>query len=103
MSGILNIDNYVAQPSNNEPLSGEALQKAKRVKTLGIIALILSILGIFVPFVLDIIAFVISKIALKISREHLVPYEYEKPAYWAYRISIAGIILWILAVIKIVV
>jgi len=100
MSDILNLNDYTPQVTN-EPLIGEKLEKANQVKTLGIVAVILSIVGIFVPFVLDIIAFVMSKIAMKISRENLVPYEYEKPAYWAYRISIIGIIWWIVAVIKI--
>ena len=82
-------------------ISPEQTQKAGSVKTLGIIALILAIVGIFVPLVLDIVAFFIAKHALNISRENLVPIEFEKPAYWAYRISMVGIFLWIVIIVKI--
>lgn len=100
MSSALNLNEYIAQ-AEAKPLEGEKLQKAQKVKTLGIIAVILAVLGIFVPFVLDIAAFIIAKIAMKISRENLVPIEYENPAYWAYRVSIAGLIWWVIILIRV--
>ena len=82
-------------------ISPEQMQKAGSVKTLGIIAIILAVAGIFVPLVLDIAAFFIAKHALNISRDKLVPIEFEKPAYWAYRISMLGIFLWIVIIIRV--
>jgi hypothetical protein len=97
----LNLNSYTPQMSAGEPLPAEQLQKAQSVKNLGIFAVILAILGIFVPFVLDIAALLLARRAMKISRDHLIPIEYEKAAYWAYRVSIAGIIWWVIIVFKV--
>ena len=99
MSSVLNLGDYTAKTAN-APLTGDSLQQAKNVKLIGIIALVLSVLGIFVPFVLDIAAFVLAKIAFNISRKHLVPIEYEKPAYWAYRLSLVGLLLWVIILFR---
>lgn len=85
----------------SRPVTGDVLAQAKKVRTIGIIALILAVSGIVIPFIADIAAFILSKWAMKISRDNLVPVEYEKSAYWAYRVSIMGIILWVVALIRI--
>ena len=100
MSTALNLNDYTAQ-TVPETLAGDKLQQAKKVKSMGIVALILSVLGVFVPFVLDIAAFVLAKMAMTISRKNLIPIEYEKPAYWAYRISLSGMILWTVVLIRV--
>lgn len=82
-------------------ITPEQAQKAGSVKTLGIVAFIFAIFGIFVPFVCHIAAFFISRHALKISRDNLIPVEAEKMAYWASRISITGLLLWTLFVIRV--
>lgn len=97
----LNLNSYAPQLGATGPLPAEQLQKAQSVKNLGIVAVILAILGIFVPFVLDIAAFFVAKHAMKISRDNLVPIEYEKAAYWAYRISIVGMIWWVIIAFKV--
>ncbi len=100
MSSALNLNEYIAQ-ADTKPLEGEQLQQAQKVQTLGIAAVILAVLGIFVPFVLDIAAFVLAKMAMNISRRNLVPIEYEKAAYWAYRVSISGLILWVVILLRV--
>jgi hypothetical protein len=97
----LNLSDYAPNAQNLEISSGEQLSKAKQVRTLGIIAVILAIAGLFIPFVADLIAFFIAKRAMKISRDYLVPIEYEKPAYWAYRIAITGMVLWVVILLRI--
>ncbi len=96
----LNLSDYTANVQNLTQPVGDQLTKGKQVRTLGIVALILAVFGIVIPFVADIVAFFIAKRALSISREYLVPIEYEKAAYWAYRISITGILLWIVIFIR---
>lgn len=95
MPGFLDLD------TPTRILTPVEVQKASTVKTIGVIALILAVLGIFVPFILDIAAFILAKVAMKISRDNLVPIEYEKPAYWAYRVSLVGIILWVVVAIRV--
>ncbi|HMS40214.1 MAG TPA: hypothetical protein PKE69_08315 [Pyrinomonadaceae bacterium] len=95
MSSILELNTPAAV------ITPEQRQKAGTVKTLGIVAFIFAVLGIFVPFVCHIAAFFISRHALKISRENLVPVEAEKLAYWANRVSITGLLLWVVILIRI--
>lgn len=94
----LNLNEYTHK-INGVPVTAEhKLAKGKQVKTLGIIALVLLVLGLIpiIGFLTVIASLVISKIALKISRENFVDAEYERPAYWA---SIISTILLILSVI----
>lgn len=98
----LNLSDFHSNLQTPTHSAGEQLSKAKQVKTLGIIALILAVIGIFVPFVPDRIAFILAKQALKTSREYLVPIEHERPAYWAYRIALTGIILWVVILLRVV-
>lgn len=97
----LNLSDYVPNAQNSTQPVGDQLAKAKQVKNLGIIAVILAVIGIFVPFIPDIAAFFLAKRAMNISREYLVPIEYEKPAYWAYRVAITGLILWVIILIRV--
>lgn len=98
----LNLNDYTPDPRNLPAPTGSQLADSQKVKTIGIIALILAFVGIVIPFVADIAAFLLAKWAMNISRRSLVPIEYEKPAYWAYRISLVGILLWVIVVVKIV-
>jgi hypothetical protein len=98
----LNLSDYTPNDQNLTQPVGDQLAKANQVKTLGIIALILAVIGIVIPFIADIAAFSLAKRAMTVSRENLVPIEYEKAAYWAYRISITGILLWIVILIRVV-
>lgn len=97
----LNLSNYTPKETPGEPLPAEKLRIAQRVHKIGIVAVVFLVLGIFVPFLMDIVALIVAKKALKISRENLVPYEYERAAYYAYRISIVAIIAWIVITIKV--
>lgn len=98
----LNLSDYAPNAQSLTQPVGDQLAKAKQVKNLGIIAVILAVIGIFVPFIADIAAFFLAKRAMNISRKYLVPIEYEKPAYWAYRLALMGIILWVLILIRVV-
>ena len=98
----LNLNDYTPNVQNLTSLAGNQLAQSQKVKTIGIIALILAIAGIFIPFAADIVAFVLAKWAMNISRRNLVPIEYEKPAYWAYRVSIMGILLWAVILIRVI-
>ena len=94
----LNLNDYTTQMNASPAAAAEQTAAAKKVKSMGIIALILMICG-FIPllgiFAL-IAAFIISRSALTVSRKNLVPIEYEKPAYWA---SVGSTILLILTVV----
>jgi hypothetical protein len=84
-------------PTANAPTVSPQQQAAQisRVKTLGVVALVL-LLTAFIPilgFFGLIASLVLSRIALKISRENLLPIEAEKPAYWAGIISATLLIL----------
>jgi hypothetical protein len=97
----LNLNEYTHK-INGVPVTAEhKIAKGKQVKTLGIIALVLLVLGLIpiIGFLTVIASLVISKIALKISRENFVDTEYERPAYWA---SIISTILLILSVIGLI-
>ena|SRR5438874_9656834 len=96
MASILDLNTPI------RPLIGDELQKAQSVQALGIVALLLALAGIVIPFIADIAAFFMAKIALRKSRDNIVPYEYEKWATWAYRISIAGIFWWTVIVIRVI-
>ncbi len=95
MSSILDLNTPAAV------ITPEQMQKAGSVKTLGIVAFMFAIVGIFVPFICHIAAFFIARHALKISRENLIPVEAEKLAYWASRISITGLLLWTVILIRV--
>lgn len=97
----LNLNDYTPSAQSSAPLEGDQLAKAKQVKTLGIVALILAIVGLCIPLVADIAAFFIAKHAMNESRRNLVPIEYEKPAYWAYRVSIVGMIWGVIAIVRV--
>ena len=98
----LNLNDYTPNAEKIEQPTGDKLVHCKKVRSLGIVAVVLAIAGLFIPFVADIVAFFIAKHAMNISRRKLVPIEYEKPAYWAYRISIVGIIWWVVVVIRVI-
>lgn len=98
----LNLNDYTPNVDNIAAPTGDHLAQCKQVKTLGIVAVILAIIGIVIPFIPDIAAFFLAKHAMNLSRRKLVPIEYERPAYWAYRISIVGIIWWVVIVIRII-
>ncbi|MBX7174187.1 MAG: hypothetical protein K1X72_24655 [Pyrinomonadaceae bacterium] len=91
--------------NSNAPISTvnplETQQKAKQVKTMGIIALVLLLTG-FIPilgFFGLIASLLLSKRALKMGRDFWVPEQYEKPAYWAWVISSVFLILSIIGLI----
>jgi hypothetical protein len=91
----LNLNEYTHK-MNGVPVSAEhKIAKGKQVKTLGIVALVLLVLSIIpiLGFLTLIASFVISKIALKISRDNFVDSDYERPAYWASTISMVLLIL----------
>ena len=94
----LNLNEYTPQTNLSPVATAEKQTVANKVKTRGIIALLLVIGGLipFLGFFLLPVAFFLSRSALKLSRENLVPIEYEKPAYWA---SVSSTILLILTVI----
>jgi accessory gene regulator protein AgrB len=96
----LNLNDYTPSAQSSGPLTGEQLEQAKQVKTLGIVALVLAIVGLCIPFLADIAAFFLAKHAMNLSRRNLVPIEYEKPAYWAYRVSIVGMIWWVVFMLR---
>jgi hypothetical protein len=99
---ILNLNEYTPNLQNLTRPTGDQLAQAKKVKTIGIVALILVVVGIVIPLIADIIAFFMAKWALSLSRQNLVPIEYERPALWAYRVSMVGMVLWVLFLIKLV-
>jgi len=100
MSTFLNIGEI--QPAGQvlqTTATPEQTEKAKTVKKLGIIALLLTIFGAFIPLLgtlMVIAALILARYALRVSRQNLVPIEFEKPAYWA---SIISTILLILSAI----
>ena len=94
----LNLNEY-SHKINGVPVTAEhKIAKGKQVKTLGIIALVLLVLGVIpiLGFFAVIASLVISRIALKISRENFVDADYERPAYWA---SIISTVLLVMTVI----
>jgi hypothetical protein len=98
----LNLNDYTPNIQNIALPVGDQLAKAQQVRTLGIIAVILAVIGIVVPFIANIAAFLLAKRAMNISRQYLVPIEYEKPAYWAYRVGLTGILLWVVILIRVI-
>jgi hypothetical protein len=75
-----------------------------RVKTMGVIALLL-LLTAFIPilgFFGLIASLVLSRKALRVSRENLLPIEAEKPAYWAGIISTLLLILSVLGLVMLI-
>lgn len=75
----------------------EQSTEEKRVKKLGIIALLL-LLTTFIPFLGFIglaLSLILSRRALRISRENLLSVEVEKPAYWASIISTTILVLFV--------
>ena len=95
MNSTLGIENALPNQNVAAMTSEQQLAKAKQVQTMGIIALIL-LATAFIPvlgFVGLIVSLVLSKNALKIGRDYLVPEQYEKPAKWASVISSVLLIL----------
>ena len=89
----LNLTDYT--PKLNGVTAEQQLAKAKQVQTMGIIALVLLLTG-FIPvlgFFGLLASLIISKKALRLGREYLVPEQYEKPASWASTISAVFLIL----------
>jgi hypothetical protein len=97
----LNLNDYTHK-INGVPVSAEhKIAKGKQVKTYGIVALVLLVLGLvpILGFFAVIGSLILSRIALKIARENFVDAEYERPAYWA---SLISTILLILSVIGLI-
>ena len=99
---VLNLEDYTPNVQNFTKPSGDQLAKFQKVKTIGIIALILAIVGIVIPFVADLTAFFLARWSMSLSRQTLAPIEYDRPALWAYRVSIMGMVLWVIAIIRII-
>jgi hypothetical protein len=95
----LNLNDYT--PAATAPLTGDKLEIAKQVKTLGTVALIVAIVGLCVPF-LGVVSLFLSKRAFNISRKNLTPVEYEGAAMWAYRLSLLSIVLSVLGIIRLI-
>jgi hypothetical protein len=91
------------------PPIGEQKRMARTVRGLGILALILALVGMWVPvigFLMLLAAAYISRRALKNSLDYLVPDEDERYARWASSISVVllifsaiGTVLFILSVL----
>ena len=97
----LNLNDYVPQASLSPAQSAEQTASAKKVKSMGYIALLLVVCG-FIPVIgifTLIGALVLSRKAMTISRKNLVPVEYEKPAHWASIISKVLLILWVIGLV----
>lgn len=78
--------------------------QANQVRKLGIIALLL-LLTIFIPilnFFGLIASLILSRKALRISRENLLPIEVEKPAYWASLISTTMLVFGCIGVVLVI-
>lgn len=72
------------------PPIGEQRRMARTVRGMGIVALILALVGIWIPlvgFLMLIGAAVLSRRSLKLSLDYLVPDEDERFARWASSIS----------------
>lgn len=70
---ILNLENYNPNIQNQTPPVGDLTAQKRRVKSLGVIACILVVIGIFIPFISHTAAYLLARRALKISRQFLVP------------------------------
>jgi hypothetical protein len=82
--------------------SAEKQQRAKDVKSLGLIAFILAVAGIFIPVVglfMLIGAWLLSRSALKTSDDYLISEEDDKFARWASTISKVFLVLGALGLI----
>ncbi len=93
-------------PSASVPVVSPEQQAAQitKVKTLGVIALLL-LLTAFIPILgfLGLIAsLILSRVALRISRQNLLPIEAEKPAYWAGIISTLLLILSVIGLVMLI-
>lgn len=95
--------------SSNAPVSSidsaAKVQKAKQVKTLGIIAFLLSLFGIFIPAIgvfMLIGAWLMSRSALKTSSDYLVSDDDDKFARWANVISKVFFVLSVIGLVMII-
>ena len=97
----LNLNDYTHKINGVPVTSEHKIVKGKQVKMLGIVALILLVMGLIplLGFFTLIASLIISRIALKISRENFVDSEYERPAYWASTISMVLLILSVVGLI----
>jgi uncharacterized membrane protein len=96
MATLLSLGEIQPTGQISQTTTPEQFERAKSVKKLGIIALVLTAFGAFIPLLgilMLIAALLISRYALRVSRQNLVPIEYEKPAYWASIISSIILIL----------
>ena len=102
MNSTLGITDAAPNTANVTP--GQQAAQVARVKTLGIIALVL-LLTAFIPilgFFGLIVSLVLSRMALRISRQNLLPIEAEKPAYWAGIISTLLLILSVIGLVMLI-
>jgi hypothetical protein len=97
----LNLNEYTHKIDGVSVTAEQKIAKGRQVKMLGIIALGLLLLGLvpILGFFAVVASLVISRMALKISRENFVDSDYERPAYWA---SLISAILLILSVIGLI-
>ena len=96
MSSSLSLTESISNSASSTLTPEQQSAQAGRVKKMGITALLL-LLTTFIPVlgIFGLIAsLVISRKALRISRENLLPIETEKPAYWASIISTLLLILF---------
>src|SRR5690349_8539347 len=91
----LNLTEYTPNMNGSQLSAEQQIAKSQQVRTMGIIALVLLVTGLIpiLGFFGLIASLILSRSALRISREHLVPIEYERPAHWASLISTIFLIL----------
>jgi hypothetical protein len=96
--------------NSNAPVSSidsaAKIQKAKEVKTMGIIAFILSIVGVFVPiigFFMLIGAWLMSRSALKTSSDYLISDDDDKFARWANVVSKVFLVFSIIGLVLLII
>lgn len=95
MSSTLGLTEAVPNSSRAAVSPQQQAVQASRVKTMGIIALVLLLTG-FIPilgFFGLLASLLISRRALQIWRDNLLPLGIEKPAQWASTISMVLLIL----------
>ncbi len=80
-------------------------QKAKEIRTKGLIAFILSVTGVFIPligFFMLIAAWLLSNSALKTANDYLVSDEDDKLARWANVISKVFLVFSVIGLVLII-
>ena len=87
-----------------EPLTGEQQSEAGKVKTIGAIALVVAIVGIFVPFaglLIEAVAFLLARWAMSISRNNGLDLQNERLANIARTIAGVFFVLWVIGTLLI--